>query len=726
MSKLQRRKLRQVQRQSQTMKKVVFALSFAAIAGAGLFMINNFGTAEEAMASPGKDGSKTISSSNTIINEYTYLTHDVSSGATQIRCNSNTLNANSRFSSNLAAGDLLLIIQVQGASISTSDNSTYGSVSSYNNCGRYEFAKVSSIGSSGRINVADALRYSYSKDGKVQVIRVPRYTTLTINSGASLTCPDWDGTTGGIVAVETAENATINGSINVNGKGFRGGTIEQSSALPGSASKRRSSTSSDGGEKGESIAGLASALSNGQYCKAAPANGGGGGNAHNCAGGGGANGGVVASWTGSGNPSNSNSNWTTAWNLESSGFASSTSSGGGRGGYSYSANNADELTRGPGHSDWGGDNRLNGGGEGGRPLDYSGGRVFMGGGGGAGDSNNSTGTAGADGGGMVFILAKGNVTGTGTIYANGNAPTSATANDGAGGGGGGGTVIIQNYSGSTSGISIEAKGGDGGSQNLAWDEAEGAGGGGGGGYVAITSLPSISINVNGGANGTSNSPSVTNFAPNGATVGGAGSTASLGLSFNPYSATNNPLPVVLKYFLVKPENGSAVAEWETASEKNNDYFLLERSENGTDFEIVGRIAGSGTTTIPRKYTYTDDAPYPGTSYYRLKQVDFDGQSETFKTIPFDNNQTLSELKITEVSPNPFTTDIRMIVDVPEEGIIYTDILTVGGAKVWGSTSEVQQGRQIMNLQPEINTPGMYLLRISSDNGKQTVMKVMKK
>lgn len=136
MSRLQRRKLRQVQRQSQTMKKVVFALSFAAIAGAGLFMINNFGTSEEAMASPGKDGSKTITASNTIINKYTYLTNDVSAGATQIRCNSNTLNANSRFSGNLAAGDLLLIIQVQGATISTSDNSTYGSVSNYNNCGR--------------------------------------------------------------------------------------------------------------------------------------------------------------------------------------------------------------------------------------------------------------------------------------------------------------------------------------------------------------------------------------------------------------------------------------------------------------------------------------------------------------------------------------------------------------------------------------------------------------
>lgn len=721
-----RKRLRQVQRQSLSLRKVAFAVSIAAIAGAGLFVLNNLGTSEEASANPGKDGSKTITSANTIVNEYTYLTNDVSSGATQIKCNSNTINANSRFSSNLAAGDLLLIIQMQGATITTSDNSSYGAVSAYNNCGLYEFAKVSSIGTSGRINLANGLRNSYTSAGKVQVVRVPRYTTLTINSGKSITCPDWDGTTGGIVAVEASQDVAINGSITVTGKGFRGGALEQGSNLPGSASTRRSSSGNDGAEKGESIAGPASGLSGGQYCRNAPANGGGGGNAHNCAGGGGANAGDPASWTGTGNPDNSNSNWTTAWNLESTGFASSSSTGGGRGGYSYSANDGNELTRGPGHSDWGGDNRLNGGGYGGRPLDYSGGRIFFGGGGGAGDSNNSTGTAGGDGGGMVFILTKNNVSGTGTIYANGDNVATATGNDGAGGGGGGGAVVIYNYSGSTSGIIIEAKGGYGGSQNLAWSEAEGAGGGGGGGYVAITNLPAISISVVGGANGTSNSPSVTNFTPNGGTKGGAGSTASLSGTFNPYSATSSPLPVTLTYFLVKTEGESALTEWETASEKNNDYFLVERSADNENFEVIGRATGSGTTSLPHKYQLKDDAPLSGTSYYRLKQVDFDGKTETFKVIPYEYNRIVTDLKIVECSPNPFTTSIRLITDVPKAGILQTEILTLGGAKIWESTASAEEGRQIMNFFPEISTPGIYLLRINDEEGHSAVMKVMKK
>ena len=133
--------MRQVQRQSTTLRKVAFAVSFAAIAGAVLFVMNNVGTSEEALANPGKDGAKTISTANAIVNEYTYLISNASAGGTQIQCNSNTINANGRFSGNLAAGDLLLIIQMQGASVNTGNTSSYGSVSAYNSAGLYEFAK---------------------------------------------------------------------------------------------------------------------------------------------------------------------------------------------------------------------------------------------------------------------------------------------------------------------------------------------------------------------------------------------------------------------------------------------------------------------------------------------------------------------------------------------------------------------------------------------------------
>ncbi|MBK9637551.1 MAG: T9SS type A sorting domain-containing protein [Bacteroidetes bacterium] len=723
-------KLRVSTKQKTTYRKVILSISMAAIAGACFFMFNNLGTSEKANANPGKDGAKTITALNTILNEFTSLTSNASAGATTISVSSSSLNANSRFSSSLSAGDLILIIQMQGASITTSDNSSYGNISNYNNCGKYEYAKVTSVPNSTSITLANSLLNSYTSSGKVQVVRVPRYTNLTINSGASITTDAWDGTIGGIVAIEVVNDVILNGSINVNYKGFRGGSIEQNSVLPGNITTRRTTDSNNGAEKGESIAGPASSLSNGRYGRGAPANGGGGGNAHNAAGGGGSNSGVTTGYTGTGNPDISVANWITAWNLESAGFALTTSPGGGRGGYTYSQNGANPITKGPGHTDWGGDNRNNVGGFGGRPLDYSSGRIFMGGGGGAGDSNNNTAQPAGNGGGIVFLLVKGNVSGTGSISANGQTPASTqgpNGRDGSSGGGGGGTVLIYHLVGSTSGISIEAAAGQGGSQNLtATSEAEGAGGGGGGGYVAITNLPPISISVAGGVNGTSNSSAVTAFIPNGATSGAPGLIASLPLSFNPYSAGSSPLPVVLKSFAVEENNEKALLIWETASEINNDYFILERSWDGNNFEFLGQVKGSGTTTMPNKYSFTDDSPLLGISYYRLTQIDFNGEKEIFPPRSFSFSLEGTEMKLLQFGPNPFIDEISLLIQFPNNTQLRAELFTIDGKKVWETEQEATAGRESYTLNPDIRSSGVYHLRLSNSEGKSLLLKLVKR
>lgn len=726
-----KKKISQSQRQKFSLNRIAFALSLAAIAGTAFFIYNNIGSSEDALANPGKDGAKTVSAANTIVNEYTTLTSNVSSGNSTINVSASSLNANGRFSASLASGDLVLIIQIQGASISTNNNSTYGTVSAYNNCGLYEFAKVSSVPNATSITLTTGLKNSYTSSGKVQVIRVPRYSNLTINSGASITCPAWDGSTGGIVAVESATNVAINGSINVDGKGFRGGTVEQNTTTPGSPTLYRSTLDVDGAEKGESIAGLASTLGNGRYGKGAPANGGGGGNAHNGGGGGGSNAGT-GTYTGNGNPDNSVANWTTAWNIESAGFASTTSSGGGRGGYSWSSNNYNPLTTPPGHANWSGDNRQISGGLGGRPLDYSSTtRIFMGGGAGAGDSNNSTGTAGGNGGGIVFVLTKNNVTGTGSISAKGSTPPNTSScgtcyGDAAGGGGGGGSVLIFNFSGTTSGISVNASGARGGNQNIITvSECESPGGGGGGGYVAITSLPAISINVTGGTQGSTDSPPMVNFTPNGATKGASGQTVSLLSSFNPYSASNNPLPVSMLSFTVSLSGRSALTEWNTAAEINNDYFKVERSWDGYVFEEIGRVKGNGTTSNPHHYSFADDDPFPGTSYYRVTQVDYNGDSEVFPIISFENTRVITEMKVLQVGPNPYHDELRIRVEFPSSNLLKAELLTVDGKKVWETVQQVESGSQVFVLNPQVKQNGVYLLRLTDAQGKSSVTKLVR-
>ena len=474
-------------------------------------------------AQVGKNGARTISTSATVVNDYTTLTTDASSGATTIQVASSSLSAN--FSSTLSAGDLIFIIQIQGASISTADDSTYGTITSYNNCGNHEFAEVASVPSGTSITLSCPLAYNYTAAGKTQIIRVPRFTTLTVNGGSSVSPPAWNGSTGGVVVVEVQGATTINGIVDVSGKGFRGGSLASDNQSIYGVLNWRYLTGDFGGEKGESIAGSQTDYDgmNGRYCKGAPANGGGGASGHDAGGGGGGNCGSL-SWTGRGNPDVSTPSWASAWNLIYSGFASSTSSGGGEGGFSFSSSNQNALTMGTFNSSWGGDQRRDNGGRGGRPLNYTGGRLYFGGAGGAGDQNDAEGGNGGNGGGMVYMLCYSTISGTGLINANGQNGfnTTGPGKDGAGGGGAGGTVVLDAM-GTISGILVSANGGAGGNQILGAFivEAEGPGGGGGGGYIA-KSNGAITCFANGGNNGTTDSYGLTEFPPNGATKGGSG------------------------------------------------------------------------------------------------------------------------------------------------------------------------------------------------------------
>jgi gliding motility-associated-like protein len=503
-------------------------------------------------AQPGIDGPKTITAANTVVNVYTTLTNSTTAGSNSIIVGSNT---------SISAGDLIMIIQMQGATINgTAKDSIWGAITNYENCGTNEFVQVAGVVGAQTIDLKCSLKNGYDATGNVQIVRVPRYTTLTINSGGSITCNPWNGTTGGIIAVEVQGSTIINGAINATGQGFRGGVLQNATnSIIYGVTQFAMANLDSAGQKGESIAGYQNGYNiyGGQYGRGAPANGGGGGDQVNAPGGGGANAGYISDWTGNGNPDiTTNVNWVNAWNLEYPGFANSTSSGGGRGGYSYTQSNntmVNPLTMGPGLAIWGGDDRRNVGGKGGRPLNYSTGLLFLGGGGGAGQENDNNGGAGGNGGGIIYILCYGNISGSGSVNSNGdmgqndNAVGGASAQygDGAGGGGGGGTVVLSSP-GVISGISVNANGGIGGSQIISsgynGNESEGGAGGGGGGYIAISN-GGIATQVNGGANGTTNANVDVSFLPDGATKGGNGTDTLISVCLPQISAINGPTSI---------------------------------------------------------------------------------------------------------------------------------------------------------------------------------------
>jgi hypothetical protein len=112
--------------------------------------------------------------------------------------------------------------------------------------------------------------------------------------------------------------------------------------------------------------------------------------------------------------------------------------------------------------------------------------------------------------------------------------------------------------------------------------------------------------------------------------------------FSPFTLASrtaaNPLPIELVSFscstINKNTNGLS---WITASESNNDYFAIERSSDGLNFEVIGKQTGAGNSVTRLEYAFNDQNPYKGISYYRLKQVDFSGKFSYSEICSVTNN-----------------------------------------------------------------------------------------
>jgi hypothetical protein len=112
---------------------------------------------------------------------------------------------------------------------------------------------------------------------------------------------------------------------------------------------------------------------------------------------------------------------------------------------------------------------------------------------------------------------------------------------------------------------------------------------------------------------------------------------------------SDPLPIELLFFTAESNNDCIELNWATASEENFDYFSIERSTDGNDFKEVAMAEGSGYSMSRIDYSFTDEFPIEGISYYRLRSMDFDGYTEVFETVIVDVEGIAKDFNI---YPNP--------------------------------------------------------------------------
>lgn len=225
------------------------------------------------------------------------------------------------------------------------------------------------------------------------------------------------------------------------------------------------------------------------------------------------------------------------------------------------------------------------------------------------------------------------------------------------------------------------------------------------------------------------------ISPNWVNRGGTGTANGTGnitsSSFNAWGAIytlanatggSNALPIELVSFVAESREKDVELRWTTATEINNDFFTVERSRDGLHFEAVAQTAGAGNTTTLQHYKAYDLAPLNGTSFYRLRQTDFDGRSTTSDvvTVYRKGNTDFS------VYPNPIDADDDVMIRLPHDTNrnLLIQIKRSDGSLVFERTYPVWNEQTIRLSALPLEASGLYVLSVFTDDGGAYQQKLM--
>jgi hypothetical protein len=179
-----------------------------------------------------------------------------------------------------------------------------------------------------------------------------------------------------------------------------------------------------------------------------------------------------------------------------------------------------------------------------------------------------------------------------------------------------------------------------------------------------------------------------------------------------FNITTTPLPVKLTSFSATVQEDKVHLNWKTASEINNDFFEVQRFNNSpNEITILGKVNGNGSTNELHSYQFIDHSPLNGISFYRLKQVDYDGKSEY-------SNLISAEFKANDVVlifPNPGN-GLQMGVSIRQEGgPVHIVVQDARGVDVATFSTTAPPNVQLIKFDTPLPT-GLYFIRVKTNSG----------
>ncbi len=184
-------------------------------------------------------------------------------------------------------------------------------------------------------------------------------------------------------------------------------------------------------------------------------------------------------------------------------------------------------------------------------------------------------------------------------------------------------------------------------------------------------------------------------------------------------------PIQLTAFTAYAERNYNLLKWTTETEENNAYFSIQRSADGQNFDEIGRVAGSGTTTATMNYEFTDNQPLNPLSYYRLQQVDFDGKS-SFSDIISVTRKEVDSFDIISFGPNPNYGEMEVVIsDIQSSNVNYF-VTNINGNILAQNNLTTIKGLNTFQVNLTDFPAGIYFISIVKEDKSSKHLKFFKK
>ena len=198
-------------------------------------------------------------------------------------------------------------------------------------------------------------------------------------------------------------------------------------------------------------------------------------------------------------------------------------------------------------------------------------------------------------------------------------------------------------------------------------------------------------------------------------------TITLPSSCNSAGSCTLSLPVELTEFKGSAQNAAVLPEWATASERNNNFFTLERSADAVRFQALTQVPGAGNSSQDRRYQYLDVRPLPGLNYYRLRQTDLNGRETLLGIVAVDFDAGAGEIR---VFPNPVNSETIFVSSESLEAGTQLDLMLTDLSGRLIRQQTVESGATVAAFQLDGLLPGAYLLFVYQPASRQLLLQTM--